>query len=74
MCRSCRRLRSFDFCFQDLEIAASGSSYRGRLASAVAHLHHVMTGRHTKPVQNQARLRQDVSTASSCTNLSSPHY
>ena len=28
-CRSCRRLRSFDFDFQDQKIAAFGSSYRG---------------------------------------------
>ncbi|CAI8889413.1 hypothetical protein EMIT0P218_330024 [Pseudomonas sp. IT-P218] len=27
-CRSCRRLRSFDFDFQDQKIAACGSSYK----------------------------------------------
>ncbi|AVX89040.1 hypothetical protein PkP19E3_12145 [Pseudomonas koreensis] len=29
LCRSCRRLRSFDFKKQDQKIAACGSSYRG---------------------------------------------
>ncbi|TFB36287.1 hypothetical protein E3W21_23225 [Pseudomonas sp. F01002] len=34
LCRSCRRLRSFDFDFQDQKIAAFGSSYTGECISS----------------------------------------